>query len=142
MAVSMERVLRGWICLVAVMAFGSTIQCFVSQSVPGRLYTVQPKYVNPLMSRLFGVWTLLAAFVRFFGAVHITCKPIYNLTLVSFIIAMVHFLLEVFVYKTAAFEIGVITPILIAGGSVILMLIGYNYVEFDVPSRPHAKKLQ
>ncbi|XP_006823047.1 ergosterol biosynthetic protein 28 homolog [Saccoglossus kowalevskii] len=136
MKANMESILRGWIALVAMMAVGNTVQCFVDERfLANKLYTGAAESVNPLMARLFGVWTLLAAIVRFYGALHITIQPIYNLTLISFILALVHFVLESFVYKSAPMSIGVIAPLLVSGLSVILMVIGYSYIEFDVPRR-------
>ncbi|XP_078001226.1 ergosterol biosynthetic protein 28 homolog [Glandiceps talaboti] len=137
----MESILRGWISLVAFMAVGNTIQCFVDESfLASKLYTGQPTLVNPLMARLFGVWTLLAAIVRFYGALYIRHKPMYNLTLCSFVLALVHFPVETFIYGSCTVSIGVITPILVSGISVILMIIGYGFVDFDDEGSRQARR--
>ncbi|KAL5008143.1 hypothetical protein ScPMuIL_013724 [Solemya velum] len=67
------------------MSFGNTFQCFRDHSFLGsRLYTFVPEDVDPLMARLFGMWTLLSASLRLYCAISIYNKGVYNLTLLSF----------------------------------------------------------
>ena len=74
--------LRCWVGLVAAMALVNAVQCFLDQQFPrDRIYDLQPSegdlivvltctnngvLLHPatrLLSRMLGVWTLLAAFV-------------------------------------------------------------------------------
>ncbi|XP_076443000.1 ergosterol biosynthetic protein 28 homolog [Babylonia areolata] len=119
--------LRVWIGFVAFMALGNTVQCFVDHSfLVSRLYTSQPeKNVTGLAARLFGVWTLLAAVLRFACAIDIHNKILYHLTFLSFFLALGHFASEVFLYKTAQLTVGVCAPLIVSSISIVLMAVGY-----------------
>ncbi|XP_005089650.1 ergosterol biosynthetic protein 28 homolog [Aplysia californica] len=128
------NILRIWIGFVAVMAIGNTVQCFISNTyLYDRLYTINKNNVSGLTARLFGVWTLLAGGLRLLCALHIENRVLYHTTLFSFFLAQLHFLSEVFVYKTAAFTAGIIAPVIVSSVSILLMLIGYWFVEWNDP---------
>uniref|UniRef100_A0ACB8G5G5 Ergosterol biosynthesis protein n=1 Tax=Sphaerodactylus townsendi TaxID=933632 RepID=A0ACB8G5G5_9SAUR len=63
---------------------------------------------------------------------------LYNITLLTFFIALGHFLSEVFIYGTAAATIGVLAPLMVASFSILGMLIGLQYLE--VEEAPQNKK--
>ncbi|KAH9494455.1 ergosterol biosynthesis protein [Bulinus truncatus] len=124
------NVLRIWLALVAVMAFGNTIQCFISSNyLFERLYTVNEKNVSGLAARLFGVWTLLSGIIRILCAFFIYNKTLYFSTLMSFFIAFGHFTSEVFVFNTAALTVGIIAPMIVSSLSIGLMLFGLRFLE-------------
>ena len=126
------RSLQGWIFVVGLMALGNTISCYVDHSFLGsRLYTGAPEKANDLAARLFGAWTLVSALLRLSCAILIKNRALFNLTLLSFIIAFVHFLSEAFIYKTAPLTIGVITPMIVSGVSTLWMLIAYWFLSAD-----------
>lgn len=126
----MLRCLQAWIGIVGVMAFGNTISCFYNhQFLADKLYTAAPDEVNGLSARLFGVWTMLSAILRLYCAFDIRNKSIYNLTLVSFFLAFIHFVLEITVYKTATLTVGVLAPLLVSSISIVWMLTGYCYLS-------------
>ncbi|XP_014676333.1 PREDICTED: probable ergosterol biosynthetic protein 28 [Priapulus caudatus] len=121
--------LRGWIGVVALMGIGNTIQCFYNHVFLGEnLYMEGPSQVTPLMARLFGTWTFLAAIVRIYCAYDITNRPLYDITLISFLIAFVHFTLEAFYYQSTGLHVGLATPLLVSGISIVWMIIGYSLV--------------
>ena len=116
--------------MVGMVAFGNTIFCFIDFSFLGnRLYTGSPEKVNDLASRLFGIWTFLAAILRITCAISFYNKAVYHLTFISFLVALFHFLSEVLMYKTAKLDVGVLTPIIISALSMVLMLIGYRLMD-------------
>ncbi|BFZ06890.1 hypothetical protein BsWGS_09929 [Bradybaena similaris] len=120
------NVLRIWLSLVAVMAFGNTVMCFTTPSyLFDKLYTVDEKNVSGLSARLFGVWTLLAGGLRLICALDIYNKMLYHATLFSFILACYHFLSEVVFYQTAAWTMGIVAPVIVSSLSIILMAVGY-----------------
>jgi len=126
------RSLQGWIFVVGQVALGNTISCYVDHSFLGsRLYTGAPEKANDLAARLFGVWTLMSALLRLSCAILIKNRALFNLTLLSFVIAFVHFLSEAFIYKTAPLTIGVITPMIVSGISTLWMLIAYWFLSAD-----------
>ncbi|KAK7490186.1 hypothetical protein BaRGS_00018531 [Batillaria attramentaria] len=132
------RFLSCWIGFVALMALGNTLQCFVDHSfLTSRLYTRNPdKNVTGLTARLFGLWTLLAAALRFVCAVDINNKSIYHLTFFSFFLALGHFLTEMWPYETAHLTVGICAPLVVSSVSVIFMAIGYSYLGQETPAQP------
>ncbi|MEE6528450.1 hypothetical protein FKM82_030759, partial [Ascaphus truei] len=65
---------------------------------------------------------------------------LYHLTLWTFVLALGHFLSEVFVYHTAEMTIGVMAPLMVASFSILGMLIGFQYVEILQEPLPPNKK--
>lgn len=126
------RSLQGWIFVVGLMALGNTVSCYVDHSFLGsRLYTGAPEKANDLTGRLFGIWTLVSAFLRLSCAIAITNRALFNLTLMSFVIAFVHFFSEAFIYKTAPITIGVLTPMIVSGVSTLWMIVAYYFLLAD-----------
>lgn len=114
--------LRAWVGVVAVMALGSAVQCFLNAQYPQqRIYILQPSEATPLLSRMFGVWTLLAAVVRFAFAANPYNKSLFVVTFLSFLLAFGHFASEVFIYGTADLSFGSIAPLLVSGISALWM---------------------
>jgi len=120
------RSLQGWIFVVGLMAVGNTVSCFVDHSFLARhLYTGATDKTNDLAARLFGMWTLMSALLRLSCAILITNRALYNLTLLSFVLAFVHFLSEAFLYKTAPLTVGVLAPIIVSGVSTLWMIVAH-----------------
>jgi len=135
------RSLQGWIFVVGLMALGNTISCYVDHSfLQSRLYTGAPEKVNDLSGRLFGVWTLMSACLRLSCAILITNRALFNLTLLSFVIAFVHFLSEAFIYKTAPLTVGVLTPLIVSGVSMLWMIVAYYVLTADKRSYDAGKE--
>ncbi|XP_066463755.1 ergosterol biosynthetic protein 28 homolog [Eleutherodactylus coqui] len=123
-------VLRSWLMMVAIIAAGNTLQSFRDHSfLSDKLYTGKPNQVNGLQARTFGIWTLLSSVIRCSCAIDIQNKTLYHITLWTFIMALLHFLSEVWVYHTAQMTIGILAPLLVASFSILGMLIGYQYLE-------------
>ncbi|XP_069064550.1 ergosterol biosynthetic protein 28 homolog [Pleurodeles waltl] len=124
------NVLRSWLLMVSIIAVGNTVQSFRDHSfLSDKLYTGKPNLVNGLQARTFGIWTLLSSIIRCACAIDIQNKTLYHITLWSFILAVAHFLSEVFIYKTAPMTIGVMAPLMVGSFSVLGMLIGFQYLE-------------
>lgn len=126
------RSLQGWIFVVGLMALGNTISCYVDHSfLKSRLYTGAPEKANDLAGRLFGLWTLMSALLRLSCAILITNRALFNLTLLSFVVAFVHFLSEAFIYKTAPLTVGVLAPLIVSGVSMLWMIVAYCCLSAD-----------
>ncbi|XP_039207618.1 ergosterol biosynthetic protein 28 homolog isoform X1 [Crotalus tigris] len=133
------NVLRSWLVMVSIIAMGNTVQSFRDHSfLSEKLYTGKPGLVNGLQARTFGIWTLLSSVIRCYCAIDIRNKTLYNITLLTFFIALGHFLSELFIYGTAAATIGVLAPLMVASFSILGMLIGLQYLEVEATS--HNKK--
>uniref|UniRef100_A0AAQ4NWC0 Ergosterol biosynthesis 28 homolog n=2 Tax=Gasterosteus aculeatus aculeatus TaxID=481459 RepID=A0AAQ4NWC0_GASAC len=123
------NVLRSWLLMVSIIAVGNTVQSFRDHGfLSEKLYTGAPQFVNGLQARTFGIWTLLSSIIRCSCAIDIHNRTLYHITLWTFVLALGHFLSEAFVYKTAPLTIGVMAPLIVAGFSIIGMLIGYHCI--------------
>ncbi|KAM9293818.1 ergosterol biosynthetic protein 28 homolog [Gastrophryne carolinensis] len=123
-------VLRSWLMMVSIIAAGNTLQSFRDHSfLSDKLYTGQPGQVNGLQARTFGIWTLLSSVIRCACAIDIRNKTLYHLTLWTFVLALAHFLSEVWIYRTAQVTIGIMAPLMVASFSILGMLIGFQYLE-------------
>ncbi|XP_077319762.1 ergosterol biosynthetic protein 28 homolog [Lithobates pipiens] len=130
-------VLRSWLMMVSIIAAGNTLQSFRDHSfLSDKLYTGRPSQVNGLQARTFGIWTLLSSVIRCACAIDIHNKTLYHLTLWTFILALGHFLSEVWIYHTAQMTIGVMAPLMVASFSILGMLIGFQYLEEVIPDPP------
>ncbi|XP_012415549.1 ergosterol biosynthetic protein 28 homolog isoform X1 [Trichechus manatus latirostris] len=130
------NVLRSWLVMVAIIAMGNTLQSFRDHTfLYEKLYTGKPDLVNGLQARTFGIWTLLSSVIRCLCAIDIHNKTLYHITLWTFLLALGHFLSELFVYGTAAPTVGVLAPLMVASFSVLGMLVGLQYLEAEPVSR-------
>ncbi|EAW81238.1 chromosome 14 open reading frame 1, isoform CRA_b [Homo sapiens] len=117
-------------------AMGNTLQSFRDHTfLYEKLYTGKPNLVNGLQARTFGIWTLLSSVIRCLCAIDIHNKTLYHITLWTFLLALGHFLSELFVYGTAAPTIGVLAPLMVASFSILGMLVGLRYLEVEPVSR-------
>ncbi|KAM9191076.1 ergosterol biosynthetic protein 28 homolog isoform 1-T2 [Mergus octosetaceus] len=133
-------VLRSWLLMVSVIAAGNTLQCFRDYSfVSEKLYTASPGLVNGLQARTFGIWSLLSSVVRCLCALDIRNQTLYYITLFTFVVALAHFLSEVFIYHTAALTMGIMAPLMVASFSILGMLIGLQYLEVEAQSQNKKK---
>jgi hypothetical protein len=56
--------------------------------------------VTPLAARLFGTYTLISAIVRLYASYHLNIEPVYMMAMSTYLVALGHFTLEYFVYRT------------------------------------------
>ncbi|CAI8055505.1 Ergosterol biosynthetic protein 28 homolog [Geodia barretti] len=123
--------LRCWVGLVAAMALVNAVQCFLDQQFPrDRIYDLQPSEATRLLSRMLGVWTLLAAFVRIAFVVSPHNKSVFAVTFASFVLAFAQFALEVFVYHTASPSFASIAPLFVSGVSIVWMTFVWPTISF------------
>lgn len=105
--------------------------------------------VNGLQARTFAIWTLASAAIRLYAAYNISnksyaplarppCPPqlelevaltlrifcynrsFYELALISYCLALTHFVSEAFVFRTAGFGAGLLSPLVVASASSFL----------------------
>ncbi|KAI3381743.1 hypothetical protein SNEBB_000681 [Seison nebaliae] len=116
-----ERTLRAWLIIVSFMALGNTIQYMI----------------NGLQARTYGIWTLLASFVRLISGIYIREKGLYHVCFFSFILAFFHFFTETFYFQTANLDVAVLAPLMISSLTIIFMTIGYKNIRFVTDNHEH-----
>jgi len=123
-----EGLLPKWQLVVAVTAVFNSVQNFITLSLTRRIYGhVPPHLVTPLQARTFAVWTLLSGIVRAYAAYNIHVKEIYEITLLTYLFAFVHFSSELLLYRTAKLFPGVISPLIVSTLSMTWMVSQYSF---------------
>ncbi|KAI0064757.1 Erg28-like protein [Artomyces pyxidatus] len=124
-----EGNLPKWQLAVAVTAIFNTIQNFTTLKLTRKIYNATPptEPVTSLQARTFAVWTLTSAVVRWYAAYHIQDKIIYDMALMTYLIAFAHFSSELLIYRTAKLSVAVISPVIVASTSLIWMLKQYDF---------------
>ncbi|KAL1923439.1 uncharacterized protein VTP21DRAFT_8419 [Calcarisporiella thermophila] len=125
----------GWlpraILFVSALAFTNTVGNFVNTRLSRECYDVEARSgkITPLVSRLFGTWTVMSAVVRVYCAYNIRNKPIYDVTIWSYAIALFHFTSEMFVFRSAQLNRATMWPCIIASSLLSWMVYEYeNYL--------------
>jgi hypothetical protein len=112
--------LKGWARARAAVEARAHQTPSVAQSIdahhqpPPKPPTQTP--VNDLYGRLFATWTLLTCGLCLICARSPTNPAIYGATLLSFVVALVHFVTELLVFKTMSIK-GAASPMVVAGAS-------------------------
>ncbi|KAG0705666.1 Erg28 like protein-domain-containing protein [Suillus ampliporus] len=123
-----EGLLPTWQLVVATMAVFNTIQNFATLKLTRRLYTGVPSSsVTALQARTFAVWTLTSAVIRGYAAYNISDKTIYDMALLSYLIAFGHFTSEICFFRTAKIIGPVLSPVIVSTASLIWMLRQYDF---------------
>lgn len=94
------------------------------------LYTKQPELVTELQGRTFATWTLTTCMLCLICAHNPCNQAIYGATLASFLIALLHFVLELTVYQTLGWMTA-LQPLIVASVSALWMALGWNYYTRD-----------
>ncbi|KAF9579169.1 ergosterol biosynthesis protein [Lunasporangiospora selenospora] len=116
-----------WLWIVGLTSVLNTFQAFTTLSATRRIYSNKPHEVTSLSGRTFGVWTLLSSVIRFYGAYNLQYAPMYHIVMSTFGIAWIHFMSELFVFKTAKFKGPFIAPCIVATSSLIWMASQYGH---------------
>jgi hypothetical protein len=120
------------IFVLGSLALYNAFQCFIpSMRLTPRIYARARDEVSPLMSRMMGTWTLTSAMIRIYASYNINNAPVYQLCMISFMIAFLSFGLEVFVYKTAPLSSPGVYPAMIMS-SVMFSWMYSSYSEYLV----------
>ncbi|GBG00438.1 hypothetical protein Rsub_13094 [Raphidocelis subcapitata] len=119
--------LQRWLFLVACLRLLSVyIGIFDPEKFRIALIDREPQLVNDLYGRLFATWTLLTCGLCLICARNPTNRAIYGATLLSFVVALVHFATELLVFRTMSIK-GAASPMVVAGLSTLWMGAGWNY---------------
>ncbi|CDK25036.1 unnamed protein product [Kuraishia capsulata CBS 1993] len=119
-----------WLVFISAVSIFNSAQTYISGlELTRRVYENKPLETTGLSARTFGTWTLISAVIRGYGAYYITNPQVYDITLCSYFIAIAHFGLEWFVYKTAKFGKGLLGPLIVATTSITWMLSQRGYYQ-------------
>ncbi|XP_069116789.1 ergosterol biosynthetic protein 28 homolog [Argopecten irradians] len=122
-------VLRSCIAVIALMTFGNALQCFVDPSfLKNRLYT-NFHDDHGLTSRIVGIWTLITAVLRFTCAIDIYNKPIFGLTILSSFAVLVHYIAEIFYYRTTDLMPATSIQIFVSGILIVGLCCCYPFLD-------------
>ncbi|KAK2460880.1 hypothetical protein APHAL10511_007350 [Amanita phalloides] len=120
--------LARWQLFVAVTALFNTVQNFVTLKLTRRIYNnISPAAVTQLQARTFGVWTLTSAIVRVYAAYNINNKSIYDMAMLTYLIAFGHFSSEFLIFRTAKFGMGLLGPVIVSTITLIWMFTHYEF---------------
>ncbi|KAG9314859.1 Erg28 like protein-domain-containing protein [Chiua virens] len=123
-----EGFLPKWQLIVATMAVFNTVQNFATLKLTRRLYTgVAPTSITELQARTFAAWTLTSAIVRGYAAYNIHSKVVYDMALLTYLIAFGHFTSELFIFRTAKFNVPVLSPVIVSTVSLVWMIQQYEF---------------
>lgn len=114
--------LRLWVLITGLAGLGAAIGAYAKPMSPHKtLYRTSKYTVYSEFSRMYATWLLTSTCVRiaFFLADSIKSDTaIFWLAFATYVIALWHFGLEIFVFKTAALRPGGVAPLLVASGSI------------------------
>ncbi|EIW79985.1 Erg28-like protein [Coniophora puteana RWD-64-598 SS2] len=123
-----EGLLPKFQLVAASLSIFNTVQNFATLKFTRRLYGLAPpQSVTNLHARTFAVWTLTSAVVRGYAAYHINNKSIYDMALLTYLIAFGHFTSEIFVYRTAKVMSPVFSTLVISTVSLVWMTTQYDF---------------
>ena len=88
--------------------------------------------MSSLQARTFATWTLTSCLLCLVCARNPCVPAMDGATLGSFVIALIHFCLELFVYKTVGWK-PAIQPMVVASLSSLWMGAGWNYYTDYAP---------
>jgi len=116
-----------WQLFISTVALFNTVQNFATLKFTRRVYNKRQHEVTALQARTFAVWTLLSAAVRFYAAYHIHEKSVYDITLISYLIAFGHITSELLIYGSAGISFPSLSPLIVSSVSLIWMFNQYDF---------------
>jgi len=84
--------LSWWLTVISLLMLTGTYQCFTTNSMAERQFTLQPDQVTPLAGRLYGIWALTAGLLRLSCAWDLNNANIFKNTLRSFYVGLGFFI--------------------------------------------------
>ncbi|CAL9728982.1 ergosterol biosynthetic protein 28 [Monosporozyma unispora] len=123
-----EGYLPKWLLFISVVSIFNSIQTYISGlTLTRKVYSKKPEQTTKLSARTFGTWTFISCVIRLYGSLFLNEPHIYQLTMISYAVALFHFASELLIFKTCSFDAGFISPLIVASTSLIWM---YNQVQY------------
>lgn len=129
---------------LSVVSVGNSIQAYLTTSYSSQVYSgpsnpskpataynpFPNSPVTPLSSRTFGTWTFISSVIRLYAAYYTDNPQIYQMAILTFVVAWFHFMGELVIFKTARWGKGLAGPATVSTVSIVWMLMQWGvYVE-------------
>lgn len=118
--------LRAWVLITGMAGLGAAIGAYRNPLSPHKtLYRRTPHTANPSFARMYATWLLTSTAIRIAFFLAPDCSPsnpIYWVAFSTYLIALFHFVLELFVFKAASLIPGGVMPCIVASFSIVWML--------------------
>ena len=116
-----HQVLRGWVLITGLAGLSASVGAYRLPLSPHKtLYRLSPHTAHPEFARMYATWLLTSTIVRLaFVLIGEVGSPLFWVTFCTYCVALLHFTLEIFVYKVAALKPAGIAPIVVATGSML-----------------------
>ena len=86
-----------------------------------------PSPVTPLASRLWGTWCMSVGIVRIYAAYNFGDKAWYQMSMLTNVVGITHYMLEAFVYKTSRPQGPWLAPTSVALTGLVWHIAQYGY---------------
>lgn len=116
-----------WLLFISVVSIFNSIQTYVNIDLTRRVYENKPQQTTALSARTFGTWTLVSCVIRLYGALYLNEEHVFQLTFISYLIALFHFGTELLVFRTCKIGKGFLGPLVVSTTSLTWM---YMQKEF------------
>lgn len=113
-----------WLFFISVVSIFNSVQCYVSGiKLTQKVYSKAPSKINSLSCRLFGTWTFVACIIRLYGSLFYYEEHIYQLTFISYVVALLHFGSELVLFRSCALDKGFMGPLIVSTTSLAWMYL-------------------
>lgn len=111
-----------WLLFISIVSIFNSVQTYISGlKLTRKVYANKPNETTSLSARTFGTWTFVSCIIRLYGAFYLTEPHIYELTMISYLIALVHFGSELLIFRTCKFNSGFMGPLIVSTTSLVWM---------------------
>lgn len=113
--------LRLWVLATGLAGLGAAVGAYLAPLSPHKtLYRRSAHTAHAEFARMYGTWLFTSTAVRvaFFGAAPAVGSALFWVTLWTYLVALVHFGTEIFMYRAAALRPGGTGPLVVASVSI------------------------
>ncbi|KAH9409233.1 hypothetical protein TYRP_010233 [Tyrophagus putrescentiae] len=121
--------LRGWLSFLAFMHIGMAMRSFFDSTfIYQRVFSINSTAIQePILVRLFGIFSLTQAFILIHSAVHLYVLPIQITAMFMMVVFVVTTSTEAFVFQTLDFQGGTFLPFVMSIISFV-WLVMFHFV--------------
>lgn len=128
---SENTILRLWVLTTGMAGLGAAIGAYRRPLSPHQtLYNNGSETASAPFARMYGTWLFTSTTIRvafFLAKSRSTSQPIFWLAFATYLIALFHFVSEIFIFRSAALLPGGFMPLLVAGISVLWLTLVFLY---------------